>query len=141
MTSINKVYNAFLSKVLEDEYAHWTWEEVSRDLEELLEIAITWFKFPRHSLEHNDHYFEDDLSVQEIQILATYMKVEWTNRCIMSYENIKPLYEERDFSQANLLDKLGDTLERERSAAKQLEAVYYRSRDKKPFSYSKLAGG
>lgn len=141
MTSINKVYNAFLSKVLEDEYAHWTWEEVSRDLEELLEIAITWFKFPRHSLEHNEHYFEDDLSIQEIQILATYMKVEWTNRCIMSYENIKPLYEERDFSQANLLDKLGDTLERERSAAKQLEAVYYRSRDKKPFSYSKLAGG
>ena len=141
MTSINKVYNAFLSKVLEDEYAHWTWEEVSRDLEELLEIAISWFKFPRHSLEHNGHYFEDDLSIQEIQILATYMKVEWTNRCIMSYENIKPLYEERDFSQANLLDKLGDTLERERSAAKQLEAVYYRSRDKKPFSYSKLAGG
>lgn len=141
MTSINKVYNAFLSKVLEDEYAHWTWEEVSRDLEELLEIAITWFKFPRHSLEHNELYFEDDLSIQEIQILATYMKVEWTNRCIMSYENIKPLYEERDFSQANLLDKLGDTLERERSAAKQLEAVYYRSRDKKPFSYSKLAGG
>ena len=91
--------------------------------------------------EHNEHYFEDDLSIQEIQILATYMKVEWTNRCIMSYENIKPLYEERDFSQANLLDKLGDTLERERSAAKQLEAVYYRSRDKKPFSYSKLAGG
>jgi hypothetical protein len=141
MTSINKVYNAFLSKVLEDEYAHWTWEEVSRDLEELLEIAVSWFKFPRHSLEHNGHYFEDDLSIQEIQILATYMKVEWTNRCIMSDENIKPLYEERDFSQANLLDKLGDTLERERSAAKQLEAVYYRSRDKKPFSYSKLAGG
>lgn len=141
MTSINKVYNAFLSKILEDEYAHWTWEEVSRDLEELLEIAVSWFKFPRHSLEHNGHYFEDDLSIQEIQILATYMKVEWTNRCIMSYENIKPLYEERDFSQANLLDKLGDTLERERSAAKQLEAVYYRSRDKKPFSYSKLAGG
>jgi hypothetical protein len=92
MTSINKVYNAFLSKVLEDEYAHWTWEEVSRDLEELLEIAVSWFKFPRHSLEHNGHYFEDDLSIQEIQILATYMKVEWTNRCIMSYENIKPLY-------------------------------------------------
>jgi predicted DNA-binding protein YlxM (UPF0122 family) len=141
MTSLNKVYNAFLSKVLEDEYAHWTWEEVTQDLEGLLEIAIAWFKFPRHSLEYNEHYFVDDLTSQEIQILATYMKVEWTNRCIMSYENIKPLYEERDFSQANLLDKLGDTLERERTTAKQLEAVYYRSRDKKPFNYSKLAGG
>ena len=141
MTSLNRVYNAFLGKVLEDEYAHWTWEEVTQDLQGLLDIAIAWFKFPRHSLEYNEHYFFDDLSTQEIQILATYMKVEWTNRCIMSYENVKPLYEERDFSQANLLDKLGDTLERERTTAKQLEAVYYRSRDKKPFNYSKLAGG
>lgn len=141
MTSLNKVYNAFLSKVLEDEYAYWTWEEVTQDLESLLETAIAWFKFPRHSLEYNNHYFTEDLTSQEIQILATYMKVEWVNRCIMSYENIKPLYEERDFSQANLLDKLGDTLEYERTTAKQLEATYYRSRDKKPFSYSKLAGG
>ena len=141
MTSLNRVYNAFLSKVLEDEYANWTWEEVTQDLEQLLDVAIAWFKFPGHSLEYDDQAFLEDLTPQEIQILATYMKVEWVNRCIMSYENIKPLYEERDFSQANLLDKLGDTLERERNTAKQLEAVYYRSRDKKPFSYSKLAGG
>ena len=50
-------------------------------------------------------------------------------------------YEERDFSQANLLDKLGDTLEREVNNAERLESKYYRSRDKKPFDYGKLAGG
>ena len=42
------------------------------------------------------------------------MKCEWLNRSIMTWENVKPLYEERDFSQANLLDKLKNTLESER---------------------------
>jgi hypothetical protein len=30
--------------------------------------------------------------------LATYMKCEWLNRTILTWENVKPLYEERDFS-------------------------------------------
>ena len=141
MTSVKEVVDAFLSKILDDEYASWTLEEVMYDANELLDAAITAFKFPRHSLEKEDSFFKEDLDNQEIQILATYMKVEWVNRCIVTWENIKPLYEERDFSQANLLDKLGDTLERETKNAERLESKYYRSRDKKPFDYTKLAGG
>jgi hypothetical protein len=59
----------------------------------------------------------------------------------MTWENVKPLYEERDFSQANLLDKLKDMLESERERAEKREAIYYRSRKGKPFDFSKLAGG
>jgi hypothetical protein len=70
--------------------------------------AITWFKFPRISLEFDDNGFVDDLNNEEIQIIADFMKCEWLNRCIMTWENVKPLYEERDFSQANLLDKLDE---------------------------------
>ena len=141
MTSVKQVVDAFLSKILDDEYASWTLEEVMYDANELLNAAIASFKFPRHSLERDEFFFKDDLDNQEIQILATYMKVEWVNRCILTWENIKPLYEERDFSQANLLDKLGDTLEREVNNAERLESKYYRSRDKRPFDYTKLAGG
>jgi hypothetical protein len=68
------------------------------------------------------------------------MKVEWLNRCIMTWENVKPLYEERDFSQANLLDKLKAALEFEEKKAKTRESTYYRSRNGKPFEYSRLAG-
>jgi hypothetical protein len=67
------------------------------------------------------------------------MKVEWLNRCIMTWENIKTLYVERDFSHANLLDKLQKTLESEKSKAQELESIYYRSRKGKPFDFSKLA--
>ena len=143
MTSLHVVYEAFLSKMLEDEWLNWTDEEIEADWRLLLDGAIPYFKFPRISLEIDNEAgaFVEDLTNQEIQILATYMKCEWLNRSIMTWENVKPLYEERDFSQANLLDKLKNTLEAERLNALRLEGYYYRSVKGKSFKYSKLAGG
>lgn len=140
MTSYQTVYDAFLAKILDDEWGFWTEEEVEQDLRSLLEGAIPWFKFPRVSLDRGDFGFENDLSNTEIQILATYMKCEWLNRTILTWENVKPLYEERDFSQANLLAKFQSMLEAEKYNAVKLERVYYRSYDNKPFDFTSLAG-
>ena len=141
MTPFNKVYTAFLARILEDEWQQWMYDVAEQDWHQLMENAITWFKFPRVSLEHDEDSFVDDLTQAEIQIIADFMKCEWLNRCIMTWENVKPLYEERDFSQANLLDKLESALETERKQAEKRESIYYRSRNGKPFDYSKLAGG
>lgn len=140
MTPYQKVYDAFLVKMLEDEWVNWTEEEVSQDLKGILEGAISWFKFPRVSLDRDDNGFINDLDNEEIQILACYMKCEWLNRTILTWENVKPLYEERDFSQANLLDKFNQLLEAEKYNALKLERIYYRSIKGKPFKYSNLAG-
>ncbi len=140
MTPYQKVYDAFLVKMLEDEWVNWTEEEVSQDLKGILEGAISWFKFPRISLDRDDNGFINDLDNEEIQILACYMKCEWLNRTILTWENVKPLYEERDFSQANLLDKFNQLLEAEKYNALKLERIYYRSIKGKPFKYSNLAG-
>ena len=141
MTPFNKIYDAFLSRILEDEWQQWMREEAEQDWYQIMENAITWFKFPRVSLEYDENGFVDNLTVAEIQIIADFMKCEWLNRCIMTWENVKPMYEERDFSQANLLDKLGEALEQERERARERESIYYRSRNGKPFDYSRLAGG
>ena len=140
MTSLQIVYDAFLAKMLEDEWANWDMEEIEQDWRAILDGALPYFKFPRVSLDIQDDSFVDDLDNEEIQILASYMKCEWLNRTILTGENVKPLYEERDFSQANLLDKFQSLLEKEEKKAKQLEAIYYRSIKRKPFNYSKLAG-
>ena len=141
MTSIRKIYDAFLSKMLEDEWLNWTEEEVERDWRMLLDAAIPNFRFPRVDLNIDDSgNFVGDLNNEEIQILATFMKCEWLNREILTWENIKPLYVERDFSQANLIDKLQKLLDREESKARKLERIYYRSIHYKPFDYTKLAG-
>ena len=141
MASVYDVYDAFLPKMLEDEWLNWTDDEREEDWRALLDAAIPYFKFPRVSLDIEDNMFVDEnVSNEEIQILATYMKVEWLNRTILTWENVKPLYVERDFSQANLIDKLKQLLEREEYKALKLERIYYRSRKKQPFEYSKLAG-
>ncbi len=139
MTQFQTVYDCFLGKILDDEWDNWTDEEIEEDLFVLLQGAIGWFKFPRKSLEYTTEGFTDDLTNDEVQILATYMKCEWLNRTILTWENVKPLYDERDFSQANLIDKFRLMLEEEKRTAHRLEANYYRSVEKKPFSYRQLS--
>ena len=139
MTPYFKVYEAFLARILEDEWDKWLIDEAVADWRQLLDMAVPHFKFPRVSLEQTEEGFCGDLSVQEIQVLANFMKVEWLNRSIMTWENVKPLYVERDFSQANLLDKLNKMLETETRNAEKMESIYYRSRQGKPFDFSKMA--
>ena len=139
MTSFQTVYDAFLVKLLDDEWSVWEEEDMQEDWKAILKGALPWFKFPRVSLDTDGDQFVEDLNNEEIQILATYMKCEWLNRTILTWENVKPLYEERDFSQANLLDKFNQMLEQEKKNAARLEAVYYRSIQRKPFDYTRLA--
>lgn len=147
MVPLSKVYDAFLVKILDDEWGSWKddagildEEAIEADWRGLLEGAIPYFKFPRVSLEIDGDFFVDsNISNAEIQLLATYMKCQWLNRTILTWENVKPLYVERDFSQANLLDKLNQLLEREEKNAEKLEGDYYRSIKGRPFKYSSLA--
>jgi len=101
-TPFIKIYDAFLARITADE---WTLEEelaiVERDWQELLKIAIFRFKYPRIDLEveamasesldseETQYQFVNDLTNDEIQLLALYMKHEWVKRCIASWENIR----------------------------------------------------
>lgn len=148
MVSLMDVYDAFLSKVNEDD---WTYNYSEEDLEwfmkdwrAFLNSALPYFKFPRCRLDIDEDrqvFVDERMGQEEIQIIATFMKVEWLKRTVDSWENIKAQYHEADFSQANLLNnfiKLKDQVSEE---AKYLESVYSRSVHKRPFNYRKLAGG
>ena len=141
MTEFRDIYDAFLAKILDDEWVTWDLDDILEDWQALMISALPWFKFPRVSLDYDleTSTFNEDLSNEEIQIIATYMKCEWLNRTILTWENVKPLYDERDFSQANLLDKFNEMLAAEKKNAARLEAVYYRSIQRKPFGYRQMA--
>ena len=155
-TPFLKVYDAFLARITADE---WTLEEelaiVERDWQELLNIAIFRFKYPRVNLEREEieaneednphelkmYQFTEDLTNDEIQLLALYMKHEWVKRCIASWENIRQLYADKDFSQANHLDKLNKLEAAIASDVRHAEGIYDRSRAKRPANlFKKLAG-
>ena len=152
-TPFLKVYDAFLARITADE---WTLEEelaiVERDWQELLRIGIFRFKYPRISLEIEEveteqekqlprYQFVNDLTNDEIQLLALYMKHEWIKRCIASWENIRQLYADKDFSQANHLDKLNKLESAVNDEIHKFEGIYDRSRNKRPAElFKKLAG-
>lgn len=150
-TPFLSVYNAFLARITADE---WTLEEelaiVERDWQELLSMAIFRFKYPRVSLEVEESVDEDDVKTKqfvrdltndEIQLLALYMKHEWVKRCIASWENIRQLYADKDFSQANHLDKLNKLEAAIALEVHKAEGIYDRSRSKRPADlFKRLAG-
>lgn len=147
MTTLMDVYDAFLSKVNEDDwsqcYSKDDLEWFTKDWRAFLNSALLYFKFPRCSLEINEDtqsFIDENVGLQEIHVLATYMKQEWLKRTIDSWENIKTQYEEKDFSQANLLKTFIDLKQQVIEEAKFAESVYYRSVKKQPFNYKKLAG-
>lgn len=148
MVALMDVYDAFLSKVNEDDWAQCRSEEdmewFLQDWKSILDSAKPYFKFPRCSLEIDKDtqiFIDEKMCQDEIQVLAVYMKQEWLKRTIDSWENIKTQYEESDFSQANLLKTFISLRQQVIMEAKEIQSIYYRSIKNKPFKYRKLSGG
>lgn len=126
MTPSSKVYNAFLEQITDDMYMELTKEDTIKLLDELLNEAIPWFEFPRQSLQmerldadSSEMYFINDLTDEEIKILATYMIVQWFGQQLASIENVRQKYSGSDFkltSQASHMAKI-------QSARKEYERI------------------
>jgi len=135
-TPFSRVYDSFLSKITDDMYMELTELDTYRILEELLVTAIHKFEFPRVDLTvyetelfadqdeytgvesdgetaiayiYDEGFFAALLTEEEINILSTYMIVEWFGYQLASVENTRMKYSGTDFkftSQANHMQKL-----------------------------------
>ena len=135
-TPFSFVYDSFLSKLTDDMYMEFTELDTYRMLQELLISAIPKFEFPRVRLDdyeldeitdqdvyegvesgnekvtayiYGGGYFNVGLTAEEINILSTYMIVEWFGYQLASIENTRMKFSGSDFkftSQANHMQKL-----------------------------------
>ena len=135
-TDFSLVYDSFLSKITDDMYMQLSELDTYRMLEQLLLSAIEKFEFPRIDLTDYDIIevadirtyngaeskyidveatiyesgcFNNNLTHEEINILAVYMIVEWLSQQLASVENTRMKYSGSDFkftSQANHMQKL-----------------------------------
>lgn len=135
-TPFSYIYDSFLSKITDDMYMELTELDTYQLLEELLLSSIQKFEFPRVDLTeyelvsitdevkytgvesgqeevpailYEGGSFTNTLTAEEINILATYMVVEWLGQQLASVENIRMKYSGSDFkftSQANHMQKL-----------------------------------
>lgn len=111
-TTFDVIYNSFTSKITDDMYMELTETETNSMQKELLMNALHWFEFPRVDIyDFNEELEEYNilLSKEEINIISTYMVVEWFGYQIASVENTRMKYSGSDFkftSQANHMQKL-----------------------------------
>ena len=135
-TPFSIIYDSFLSKIVDDMYLEFTELDTFRMLEELLSVAMHKFEFPRFDITDFEGNYVDDvgtyegvesnneevpatiygggrfnvaLTPEEINILSTYMIVEWLGQQLASVENVRMKYSGSDFkftSQANHMSKL-----------------------------------
>lgn len=123
-TTFSDVYTAFFSKITDDMFLQLTLDDTNKILQELLISAIPKFEFPRVDLSYqkktttkdrrgniNVTYgpFNSKLNDQEINIIATYMVVEWLGQQLASVQNVRMKYSGSDFkftSQANHMQKI-----------------------------------
>lgn len=129
-TPFSVIYDRFLSKVTDDMYMEITAEETNALLYELLISAISWFEFPRVDLSgKTDSEFLVLLTDEEINILATYMIVEWMGQQLATVELIRMKYSGSDFkftSQANHMHKLKDLQKEYERKGFHLQRLYKR---------------
>ena len=124
-TPFSVVYDSFLSKITDDMYMELTPEDTDKILQELLISALPKFEFPRQKLDYIDieaegqfdeagdtpiiKVFVNKLTQEEINIIATYMIVEWLGQQLATVENTRMKYSGSDFkftSQANHMQKI-----------------------------------
>ena len=135
-TPFSLLYDNFLSKITSDMYMELNEIDTFRLLHELMINAIHKFEFPRKNInnyydEEIDEidtyqgvesngievplyimaggYFNVSLTWEEINIITTYMIVEWLGQQLASVENTRMKYSGSDFkftSQANHMQKL-----------------------------------
>lgn len=142
-TPLQAVYDAFLAKIEADDWMleNLTSEDVMEDWRMLLNAAIFQFRYPRISLENDGTSFEEDLTNDEIQMLSNLMKLEWERRCLAVWDNIRQLYNSRDYSQANFLDKINKTVAQTQDECRLMMDRYGRAANYKPNKiFGQLAG-
>lgn len=111
-TPFSSVYDSFTSKITEDMYMELTREQTENMLCELLISAIPKFEFPRKNLfdySREQAQFNIELSPEEVNILSSYMVVEWLGQQLASVEATRLRASGTDFkftSQANHMNKL-----------------------------------
>jgi len=139
------IYNRFLSKVTDDLYLEWTLDDTYKNLEAILLDAIPQFEWPKFGLymfnpqvvgmiDHSGNVvsygkYMVDLTLEEIDIFANIMAMEWINRQILTVNLTRMKFSTKDFqftSQANHLNTLIKAKDHFLQMNKKMQRLYRR---------------
>ena len=155
-TSFSTIYDNFLTRVTSDMYMEWTELDTYSHLQDLLTVSIPRFEFPRFNIfDYEEGYydslgtykgvesnnievpaagwvggtFHNKLTLEEINIIALNMVIEWLGQQLSTTDNTAMKYSGSDFkfaSQANHMAKIKNLLEKYEQESNHLQKLYKR---------------
>jgi hypothetical protein len=111
-TPFSTVFQRFLNKVTDSNLASLPTENLESIMTDYLQSAIVRFRKCKKDIKNIDltlQQFNVDLSLDEIEILANWMKFEWVDQQVNRIELLRQSLSSKDFamySQANHLQAL-----------------------------------
>jgi len=138
MTLLSTVYDAFFSLITDDMYLEISQEDTKKDCRGLLNASIPLFEFPTRIFSITDainddeedvSYFNQDLTLEEINIIAMGMVQIWIQRQMTSIEVTRQKFTGADFkqtSQASHLKQLMVLREHVRDEHRRLQMLHSR---------------
>ena len=137
----NKVlFPLFLSTLSSCTLASYSDAELRDELNNFAMRAIAKFRFPRVKLDYEfdccgNGVFLYDVTMAEIEVIISWMKVIWLEYQLSKERNYENLYADKDvkaFSSGNLISSIVKALESMTTAARKTEEFYYRSNNGTP---------
>lgn len=155
-TSFSTIYDNFLTRVTSDMYMEWTELDTYNHLQDLLTVSIPRFEFPRFNIfDYEEGYydslgtykgvesnnievpaagwvggiFHNKLTLEEINIIALNMVIEWLGQQLSTTDNTVMKYSGSDFkftSQANHMAKIKNLLDKYEQESNHLQKLYKR---------------
>jgi len=129
MTPFSVIYDRFMGKISDPDLLSMFEDDMSTLLENYLIVAIVQFRQCKkgQDIDFMEKRFNESLSIEEIEIYASYMVVEWLSPMINNIQSLKPLMVTRDYqsySQANHLSKMVDLRRDAEAKANRLMVQY-----------------
>jgi hypothetical protein len=144
-TPYNNLFLSFLGKITDPFYSEATIMDAEADMIVLKNSAIIEFEYPREDIRDFDDeakVFNQDLSLDTIEIFANLMKLKWIDRQVNNKNVIKQKFTDRDFkmtSQAEHLNQLLKLKQDTLDECERLKSKYSFVKNRKS-NFSGLAG-
>lgn len=145
-TPFSTVARRFKSLITEPLYAELPPEVAAADINNLIIDAVDFFEFPKKSLDYDEVLleFKEDLTREEINLLARVALENWIDRYINNADVMRLEYGDKDFKisgQASQLNSLVNMRERTNVRTRYLMRLYNRRDSTGRPNYNGLAGG
>lgn len=145
-TPFFQVADRFKRIITEPLYADLPIDIATEDLNSLVMDSVFSFEFPKHSLAYDEENetFLEDLTLEEINLLARFMLESWLDRYINNAELVRVEYGDKDFKiggQGAILNAAINSKASMLSRTKYLMRLYNRRDNSGNPNYSELSGG